>query len=288
MRYIVYLVVFLVGFVGVSLLSFFLLTRPIPITFSQTPEKVGLPEPESVTLTTSDDIQISGWHFASDESPDRVLVLLHGYPANKKDLLDFAHKLYPEFSLMLIDFRSFGESGGTLTTFGIHEQKDVRAAITFLTERGYEHIGVFGYSLGGAVAIESTAQDERIDAVASYAAFADLRTLGHDSYRHLFIFKYPLVELLNLWARIFFGEWAHTVSPERVIGTIDTPIYLGHATDDDLIPFEHAQRLADAAADNPHLTASFSSDTFHAGLPFSLPIELIDFFGRAFERSPNE
>lgn len=281
-RSIVYIAIFIIGFIAVSIWNFYTLTHPSKIKIERTPEEVGL-SVEDVSLTTEDGITLAGWHIPSEDSPDQVLLLLHGYPVEKADLLGLASNLYPEFSLLLIDFRYFGESGGRATTLGIQEPLDVMAAISFLKERGYEHVGVFGLSLGGATALRAAADDTRIDAVASYGSFADMRMLGREVYRSLSLLKYPMVELMNIWARLSYGTWAHDVSPAQAAMRIEGPVFIGHAENDTLISVHHAQKIIDRLneAGNPP-EVYITSGARHIGLPQDIDTRLRAFFNTHF------
>ena len=74
---------------------------------------------------------------------------------------------------------------------------------------------MFGFSLGGAVAIMTAADDPRIRAVAAYAPFSDLKTLGRELYEWLWLAKYPFVELMTLWGRLFLGVDLGAASPRK-------------------------------------------------------------------------
>lgn len=273
-----YLGIFIISFVGISLWNFYSLTHPLTIQTGFVPGDFNL-QKENVTLKTSDNVSIAGWHIPSRKSPEQVLLILHGYPADKSDLIGFASTFYPDFSLLLIDFRYFGESAGNASALGIQEARDVKAALDFLEQRDYKKIGVFGFSYGGAAALTTAADDNRIDAVASYGAFANLRTLGYDAYRNLWILKYPLFELMNVWSRFFFGAWAHSVSPEKKAAHITTPVFIGHTEDDTAIPVHHAEKIIEALEQaNAPMETYIAAGATHQGLPSDLEKRLLSFF----------
>ena len=167
-KIIIYGGIFIIGFVAISLLNFYSVTHPFTIEGFLPPADFDLPE-EEVTIKSIDGIKLSAWFMESPSSGDsmkRALIILHGYPAERSDMLSIAASLYPDFTLLLLDMRFFGKSEGSYTTFGIKERGDVRAAVDFLSERGYQKIGVFGFSLGGAVGILSAAEYERSGAFA--------------------------------------------------------------------------------------------------------------------------
>src|SRR5207245_11396386 len=101
-----------------------------------------------------------------------ALALLHGYPAEKADVLPLAAALSPCFTVLLRDQGYSGESGGHATTIGFRERGDLRRAIDFLESRGFKEVGVFGLSLGGAVALLAAGEDPGIRRVPAYAPFA--------------------------------------------------------------------------------------------------------------------
>lgn len=244
-RIILYVGVFVGGFILVSLWSFFLAVRPPRITTAQTPQRFNLPA-EEITLHAPDGTRISGWFIPSPAASDTAVMLLHGYPAEKSDMLPFARDLWPDFSILLVDLRYFGKSGGTFTTLGVKERDDIRAAVNFLESRGVSKIGVLGFSLGGAVGILAASDDPRIKAVVSYAAFANLELLAEETYRSLLILKRPLVTLMFLWAQLFFGESLAAYAPENAARPLTIPVFLIHTKKDEQISFRHAERLQQA------------------------------------------
>ncbi len=243
--------IFAIGFLLISLINFLLFIHPSKIAIRAIPEQFDLPA-EQVTLITDDKLKLSAWLIESPEAKEqkRAIIFLHGYPAEKSDMLSLAAPFYPQFSLLLIDLRYFGQSEGRYTTLGIKESKDVRLALTMLEQRGYERIGIFGFSFGGAVGILTAGKDTRVDALATYASFADAKLLGHEVYKNLFFFKYPLVKLMTIWGRVLFGEWIDDNSPLNAAKDITIPFLLIHSREDEQIPFSHAKLLEEALTNN--------------------------------------
>jgi len=274
-----YLGIFILGFVIVSLWSFWIVVRPPRIILERTPADFNLPADE-VTITSEDGLKLSAWLIHSMGSMDKAIILLHGYPAEKSDMLFIASSLYPDFSLLLLDLRYFGESEGKLTTFGIRERGDIKKVINYLESRGYSRIGIFGFSLGGAVGILTGAEDTRVRAISSYASYADLRVLGRELYRNLLVLKYPLVELIHLWGLLAFGESFMEVSPENAARTLNVPVFLIHSKEDEQIPFTHAVRLQDALSKNKNTEFYFIETGLHGELPLDFNSRLKDFFTR--------
>jgi pimeloyl-ACP methyl ester carboxylesterase len=232
-----------------SLWIFWMAVRPPRLTISGTPRDYGLAA-EELTITAADGVPLAAWLIPARAPEAPALVLLHGYPANKADLLPLAGALQSRFTVLLLDFRHFGKSAGAATTLGFRERADLRAAVDMLAQRGHTRIGVFGYSLGGAVAILGAAEDPRILAVSAWAPFADLRVLARDLYGMFWVLKYPFVELMVLWGRVFLGGDITRPSPEMAAARLTIPVQIWASRDDDQIPFAHAERLQKALAGN--------------------------------------
>src|SRR5438034_3198909 len=171
-RLILYAAGLVAGFAGASLFVFWLAVRPPRLAVPLAPRDFGLTV-EDVTITTDDGLRLAAWLAPRPGAP--AVVLLHGYPADRADMLPIAAGLASRFTVFLLDQRYFGRSEGRLTTLGFKERRDLGRALDFLATRGVGAVGVFGFSLGGAVALLAAAEDPRIRAVAAYAPFADLR-----------------------------------------------------------------------------------------------------------------
>jgi len=278
-KWMTYLLIFIVGFIGVSIWSFWIVIHPPQINIGASPEDYSLPY-EEVSIKTKDNITLSGWLTHSQKESRKIIIILHGYPAEKSDMLSIASALYPDFSLLLLDLRHFGNSEGAYTTLGVKERGDMQVATDFVKERGYEHIGVFGFSLGGAIGIVSAAEDDRINAVASYAVYSDLRHLGWESYRVISLLKYPLVELMNLWSKMLFGTSVASLSPEQAAVKLNIPVFIIHTKQDEQIAFSHAKRLERALEQNSKAEFYFPEQGFHGELPLDFNDRLRNFFRR--------
>lgn len=252
------------AFAVASLLAFWIAVRPPRIVIPLAPADYGL-APEAVSIAADDGVILSGWLVLRPGAP--AIVFLHGYPADKRDMLPLAAALSPRFTTLLMDLRYFGQSGGHATTLGLRERRDLARVLDFLATRGFGRAGVFGFSLGGAVAIMTAAEDPRIRAVVAYAPFADLESLGHELYFWLGPLKYPLVRLMTLWGRLFLGGDLMQPSPLGAARALSTPVLLVHSREDEQIPFRHAEHLREALAANARAEFYFTDRGRHGELP---------------------
>jgi pimeloyl-ACP methyl ester carboxylesterase len=208
-----------------------------------TPASLGLTY-EEVTLITDDGVKLAGWFIPTHNADNEAIVVCHGYPADKGDVLSFATFLHDKFNLLFFDFRAMGKSGGKVTTAGWREKEDFYAAVRYLKLRGMKKIGAVGFSMGGAVIIMANSPD--IDAIVSESAYANLESMIHLMYGNFGVFRYPFVYITRLWSRIFLGIDPVNVSPEESIKDIQVPILLVHSERDSQIPVKHGRALRNA------------------------------------------
>jgi pimeloyl-ACP methyl ester carboxylesterase len=264
-----------------SLASFVLAVRPPRIAVPLRPDDYRLPV-EHVTIRADDGARLAAWFLPRPGAP--AVVLLHGYPADKADLLPIASALTPEFATLLVDQRYFGDSEGRATTLGFREREDLKRMLDFLDSRGATPVGVFGFSLGGAVALLTAAEDPRIRAIVAYAPFADLRTLGRELYGWMWLVRYPFVEAMLLWSRLLLGADITRPSPVEAAARLTVPVLLVHSRQDEQIPFGHAERLQAALAANPKAEFEFMDRGRHGELAPGFESRLARFFRRALSK----
>jgi pimeloyl-ACP methyl ester carboxylesterase len=263
---------------AVSLASFALAVRPPRLTVPLSPDDYRLTV-ERVSIQAADGIRLSAWFTPRPGAP--AIVLLHGYPAEKADLLPMAAALAPQFATLLVDQRYFGDSEGQVTTLGFRERDDLKRVLDFLQSRGTSAIGVFGFSLGGAVALLTAAEDPRIRAIVAYAPFADLRVLGRELYGWMWLARYPFVEAMLLWSRVLLGADISRPSPAEAAGRLALPVLLVHSRQDEQIPFRHAEQLRAALATNTRAEFEFMERGRHGELPAGFEGRMARFFQRA-------
>lgn len=229
---------------GMVIVMGFRALKPARMPVLMSPEGLGL-KSQAVTFRTSDGKDLKGWLIPSEKSR-AVIICLHGYPANKSDILPVVRFLHPEFTLFLFDFRAHGESGGFITTFGLKEVLDVEAAIEYLKSvpsLREKPVGIWGYSLGGAVGILTAAKNPEIKTVVSDSAFANFPEMVTIHFKNMGPLKYVFSLFSRLLGRIVFRMDFMENSPEFHIKDVKAPILLIHSGTDEFIPFRHAQRL---------------------------------------------
>ncbi len=141
------------------------------------------PEPQPAegasieAIRTDDGLSLDARLFEAD--PERVVILLHMFPADQTAWRPFARRLQLRgVSALTLDFRGYGASEGEQDPGEIDH--DVRAVIAFARERGYSRIVLVGASMGGTAAIV-VAAEEAVDGVAVLSAPSRMRGLDAKS-----------------------------------------------------------------------------------------------------------
>ncbi len=269
-------IVILLFFTIMSLYGFFIAIRPSKIHSSLTPANFDL-DFESLTIKTADKVELKGW-LISNQNSDKIIIALHGYPADKGNILPALLFLQEDFNLLFFDFRYLGESSGFYTTIGAKEVNDLLAALSFAKERGFKKIGVWGFSMGGAVALMTAHKTSDINAIVADSSYAALSLLLTEPYRNFAFFKYPLAFFTRLWPRIFLGISITEASPVKKIKGIKIPILLIHSPEDEVIPFSHALLLKEALKDNPRAEFWFEEGALHGEIKKEYQERIREFF----------
>ena len=227
----------------------------LPITAS--PEQFSLPF-ELVRFHSTDGIPLEGWKIPGQPGQP-WLILCHGLGANRADLLEIAQQLHAAtFNLLLFDFRAHGGSGGRVTSFGWREQRDLEGALAFLGQQPdipAKRYGVYGLSMGAAVALMTAARDERLAAVVADSSYANLEdALG----RHMTLL-YPVPKIPLLWFvlatyRLRFGIWPRDVSARDGAARLSPQaVLLIHGSGDTRNPLTGTEQIFTAASEPKEL-----------------------------------
>ena len=251
------------------------------------PHLAALPS-EAVRFQATDGLWLTGRKIPGDPNAP-WLILCHGLGTNREDLRETAIALHHAwFNLFLFDFRAHGESHGHVTSFGWREQRDLEGALAFLGSQPDvppKPYGVFGLSMGGAVAIMVAAKDERLGAVAVDSIYSDLEaSIAHHLKLMYHLPRVPFSLFVASTYRLRFGAWPGQMSPKAVIGRISPrPVLVIQGEADPRVPLEEARALIDAAKAPKELWV-IPGGTHLGGLsidPAAYHAKLIQFFRSA-------
>lgn len=206
---------------------------------------------EDFNVRAPDGIELRDWKIRPSSPNGDWVLLFHGVSDNRTGVLGHAELLLRHgYSVVMMDSRAHGESGGAMATYGWKERHDTVGVVNALysTEK-VNHLYALGVSMGAAVALQSAIVETRIEGVVAEDPFADLREVSYD-YAGLHFSPF-LGETLFRPDSIFAMEaLAKTggfdpddVSPEKAVAARPFPVLLICGTRDTTIPCRHAEQI---------------------------------------------
>lgn len=207
-----------------------------------------------VHIKASDSINLSGFlTYTSKDTAKGTIILLHGIRAYKEHFSPLAAELAGQgYNTLALDLRAHGSSGGNYCTFGYYEKYDIVAAVDFLIhEEQLQNIGIWGQSLGGAIALQAMSIDPRIKYGIIESTFSSFRLVAHDYISRLTGIDVPIFSnyLVDRAGKI--GNFnPDDVIPYKDCEKILQPVLLVHGSKDDRISLEHAHENFDHLESN--------------------------------------
>jgi alpha-beta hydrolase superfamily lysophospholipase len=210
---------------------------------------------EDFEVRASDGIVLRGWKVRPPAPNGSWVLLYHGIADNRAGCSGHAEFLLRRgYSIVMMDARAQGESGGDMVTFGWKERYDtVAVADALYASENVRHLYALGVSMGAALALQSAAVEPRIEAVAAEDPFANLREVSYD-YAGLFIGPWlgktlfrPAVIVAMHAVDKEGGFKPEDASPEKAVAARPFAVLLICGTSDRRIPCRHARRIYESA-----------------------------------------
>lgn len=225
------------------------ISRPVRRLAVETPAHHGMPFHE-VAFTSSDGLPLRGW-LIPGEHPVGTLLVCHGYGSDKADCLDCAAFLRPWFNVVAFDLRGHGESGGTCTSLGYLECRDVAGAVDFLQRQRLGPLAIMGFSMGAAAAILAAGRLNDLRAVAAdnpYVSLSEAVRCGVVRHGYPRAFARVAAPVLTAALHWRLGIPRGAGDPLRAAPAIaPRPLLIVHGAHDGYIPPWHSERLYAAA-----------------------------------------
>ena len=211
-------------------------------TYGFSPSDAGLSY-EQVWVNTDDGERLHGWLIAAqpDSAAQGTVLFFQGNAGNKATRIPLAADLSNAgYNVFLVDYRGYGQSTGQPTEDGLYA--DALASWRFLVdERRIDpsNIVLFGRSLGGGPATWLASQ---------VGARTLLLESTFTSVPNVAAYHYPILPVRWL-SRYQFDSLSR-------IADVGMPVHIIHGRKDEVVPFEHGQRLHKAARPPKAFTAT--------------------------------
>jgi len=198
-------------------------------TLDRTPADIDI-DYEDVSIETSDGIRLHGWFVPG--SGERVLLFFHGNAGNISHRLESIRQfLRLGLSVLIIDYRGYGQSEGRTSEQGIY--RDAEAAWRYLVQNRdtpQERIIVFGRSMGASAAAQLAARYRPLALIVE-SSFTSVPDIAAEYYRWL-----PVRWLTRL---------RH--STKDLVRGASSPVLVIHSRDDEIVRFHHGEAIFEAA-----------------------------------------
>ncbi len=175
-----------------------------------------------------------------------TLILLHGIRSSKEHFIPLAKELAARgYNSVAVDSRAHGMSEGKHCTFGVKEKQDISALIDLLSEEeGIDHnIGVWGQSLGGAIALQTMGSDKRIKFGIIESTFSDFTSITRDYSKFHLGFSFQLLTdfLVSRAGKIADFD-PQEASPFEYSKKVDQAVLIAHGAEDIRINIKYGKK----------------------------------------------
>jgi len=253
------LIIAVVLLVVMLVLGYVLTTYVLPYTILQpglrtgdaTPGEYGLPY-EHFQFHVGDSIDLDAFYVPAAGVARVNFIMLHGVGSCKEVYLSSVAELVAlGYNVLLWDQRAHGKSGGKYLTYGYYEKHDVSKAIDWLEDKAPGlPTGIYGNSMGGAVALQSLAHDPRLRFGLIESTFTDLPAVANAYGRRMSGLPLPgwLTDYVLTRAGKIAGFDPFSVRPLAAARNITQPVMHIHGDADANIDVSHAHALFGALA----------------------------------------
>jgi len=234
---------------------------------------------EDFDVRARDGALLRGWKVRPKNPNGNWVLLFHGVADNRVGVIGQSEFLLRAgYSVVMMDARAHGASGGPMATYGWLEGNDTRAVIDALlasendnrrirvqfkeppnflgitpSTRTPLHLFALGESMGAGIVLQSAAADPRIEAVVAESPFANVREAAYD---YAGLRKYPWLGKTLFapftWTLLYRDEKlagfpVAEVSPEKAVTARTFPVLLICDEKDEALPCRHSEMIYAAA-----------------------------------------
>jgi esterase/lipase len=179
---------------------------------------------------------LAGVLHSPDVKASACVITCHGLYSgkNSEKYVSIGRKFCKEgLAVLRFDFKGCGESGGLFEETSLTSRiEDLESALDLVEEQGYESVGVMGSSLGGTVAVLTTAKDKRVKALVTWATPCILNELFRG-------------EVIKGFETLRQDVGNYNVA--KAVKDMHRPVLIVHGSLDELVPLAHAKVLYENA-----------------------------------------
>jgi pimeloyl-ACP methyl ester carboxylesterase len=190
--------------------------------------------------------------YLSESQTDSVkgtIILVHGIRGRKEYFIGLSQLLAERgYNAVLMDLRAHGQSEGRYCTFGVKEKWDIKELVDELKELEQETnskvgtIGIWGQSLGGAVALQAMSIDSRIKFGVIESTVSNLESIAHDYLEYFMYYSFEYMSEFMVYRAGLLADFdPKLASPIKACTQINQPVFMVHGDHDKKIDIKYGK-----------------------------------------------
>lgn len=209
---------------------------------------------EDVYLSAGDGVRLHGMYFPG-EKEDKAVICFHGYAGD--GVADYTgmseYFLDKGYSLLLVDLRAHGKSGGEDIGFGIADREDVLLWVDWMRQRAGDNVRILlhGISMGGTAVLMASGMHlpDQVCGIVSDSAYTSPRdAFSYVLKKKCHVPALPVVGLMDVIHKKRLGYGLDEYNAAREVRRAKVPALLIHGSEDQLVPEEICQELYESYA----------------------------------------
>lgn len=212
---------------------------------------------EEVYITAFDGVKLYAKYFEySSNAP--LEIMFHGYRGSaERDLCGGVQRCFElGRSVLLVDQRASGHSGGNVITFGVLEHRDCLSWLKYAVDRfGPERrIMLTGISMGATTVLLTAAYElpDNVVCILGDCGFTSARDIIKKVIRDMKLPAALLYPFVRLGARLFGRFDPDERTALDAVKKATKPIILIHGAADNFVPCHMSRQMYDACASTKH------------------------------------
>lgn len=207
-----------------------------------------------VSVKGGDDATLVGRFYEDSSKNKKYVILCPPYKQDMSSMYSYAkHYASEGYGVLLIDFRTQGESGGKFVGMGYLEKDDLQAWVNMLYYKEPDaQIVIHGVGMGAATALMAANDGFKVSNVKCIIAdssYTDAMTIMKSEMENRFkkIPLHPTIDVASYVTKFEAGFTLEEASPLKNIDSCKVPVLFIHGLEDSFIPASMTEELYDKA-----------------------------------------
>ncbi len=215
---------------------------------------------KSFDITSEDGYKLYVEYLECPTESNKTIYFLHGYGATRAQAIWFLQKYHElGFNVVMYDQIGSGESGGTYSTMGVKESRDLHTVKNYI-ETIYgnsEEIALHGISMGASTSIYYGEMYGGIDYIIADCGYSSMNDIVIYQYKKQYnLPNFPMIPLANIGLKL---KANYTLQDVDCIKSVSSENYdnvkllIIHGEKDDYTPVDMAYELQNATIGDSQL-----------------------------------